>query len=312
MDVSRIGLGKISLHTNLIAVQVAIASAIESVRPLIDAQNHHLAVEMPDEPVEIEGDLGRLAQVFTNLLNNAAKYTPRGGRISISLSREGPRAVIRVRDSGIGIAADHISQIFELFAQVDQSLERGAGGLGVGLSLAKTLVELHGGEITVQSNGLGEGSEFAVSLPIAVPLDAQSSDRDAQLANASGDVQHLRIVVADDNVDSAMVLADILRGLGHDVRTAHDGQAALDTIENFQPDVALLDIGMPKLSGYEVATRTRALNDGAHRIVMVAVTGWGQEHDRQQAREAGFDHHLTKPLDLPVLNQLLAGIQPIP
>jgi PAS domain S-box-containing protein len=308
LDVSRIGLEKISIHTTRIAVQVAINTAIESVRPLVEIQNHQLTVDLPDAPVEIEGDLGRLSQVFANLLNNAAKYTPRGGHISVALAREDGRAVVRVRDTGIGIAPDKRTQIFELFAQLDQSHERGQGGLGVGLSLARTIVELHGGEITVHSDGPGKGSEFIVSLPLVESAAATSTLNDAA-AGAGLRADRLKIVVADDNADSVTVLASMLDAFGHEVKTAQDGVAARDLIESFAPDVALLDIGMPKLSGYEVAERTRSREAATgHHTTLVAVTGWGQEHDRQRAHDAGFDHHLTKPLDFELLQQMLATI----
>ena len=281
---------------------VAVASAVESSRPQIDALGHELVLRIPERPLEVDADLGRLSQVFSNLLNNAAKYTERGGRIIVAVERDGRDALVRVRDSGIGLEPGQIPHIFEMFAQVDGSLERRQGGLGVGLSLSKRLIELHGGRIEVHSAGLGTGSEFVVHLPALgeAPVEpVQPAPR--------GDEAHThpprRVLVADDNVDSAHLLALALGDAGHDVRVAHDGRAALDLAGSFHPDAAFLDIGMPEVNGYEVARRIRSAR-GAD-VLLVAVTGWGQASDRQRASEAGFDHHLTKPVDLPGLLALL-------
>jgi CheY-like chemotaxis protein len=267
---------------------------------------HDLRVELPDEPIEVDADLGRLAQVFSNLLNNAAKYTESGGRITISAAREGRESVVRVRDSGIGISAEQLPRIFEMFMQVDQSLERGQGGLGVGLTLSKRVVELHGGTIEATSAGLGKGSEFIVRLPL---LESRQPKPPAPSVDAAPvhDGTGQRILVADDNVDSAAMLAVALRVKRHDVRTAHDGISALEIAAKFEPALAILDIGMPKLNGYDVARRLRARFKD--RIVLVAITGWGQEDDKRRAVEAGFDHHLTKPVELQAVDRILSGLE---
>jgi CheY-like chemotaxis protein len=266
---------------------------------------HSLDVTLEDLGLEVEGDRARLAQVFTNLLNNAAKYMEEGGRIALTVRREGPEAVVRVRDSGIGLTPEQLPRIFEMFAQVDRSLARGRGGLGVGLALSLTLIEMHRGRIDAQSDGLGHGSEFVVRLPALAPAAAPAAASDA--AEPAAAMPGLRILVADDNVDAATVLAGALELAGHAVRTAHDGAAVMAAAEAFQPDLAILDIGMPKVSGYEVARQLRDRFGG--RLVLIALTGWGQDQDRRRAIDAGFDHHLTKPMDLAELYGLI-GRQP--
>jgi PAS domain S-box-containing protein len=305
LDISRISSGKISLRKDRINIGNAISSAVESIRPLMDARGHELIIDVPDAPIYVDGDSARLSQVFTNLLNNAAKYSNRGDRITLSLQLVNGDAVIRVLDHGIGLTSEQMSRIFEMFAQVGDSLERREGGLGVGLALARTLVELHGGQIEVRSPGLGQGSEFTVRLPAVSQQPATTTTVDTSTTPP----QPLRrILVADDNIDSAETLASLLRSAGHEVRTAHEGASAVDTWNTFRPDLAILDIGMPNLNGYEVARQIRSREDGVH-TVLIAITGWGQEKDKRRARDAGFDHHLTKPVDPPAITKILAQLR---
>jgi len=303
LDVSRISSGKISLRRERFNIADAVASAVESIRPLMDARKHELVVDAPSEPIFVDGDPTRLSQIFVNLLSNAAKYTDRGGHIRLTFRRHEDDAVVRVKDPGIGLTSDQMSRIFEMFAQVEGSLDRGEGGLGVGLALARTLVELHGGQIEVRSEGLGKGSEFTVRIP-ALPQDSSSIPQ-ADGGAATPQTQR-RILVADDNIDSAETLASLLRSAGHEVRTAHEGVSAVETWNAFRPDLAILDIGMPRLNGYDVARQIRS-RESSH-TVLVAVTGWGQEEDKRRAREAGFDHHLTKPIDPPAITKILAQL----
>jgi signal transduction histidine kinase len=290
LDVSRITTGKLEVRKQPVALEAVIRNAIETARPLIEAQHHELVIELPREPLEVDADSTRLAQVILNLLNNAAKYTPPGGRITLSAAREIDRAVVRVRDNGIGIDAPMLPRVFDMFVQADRSLERTQAGLGVGLTLARRLVELHQGTLSGASEGLNKGSEFTVSIPVA---QRAGVDVPAQRPAAEGMPRH-RVLLADDNVDFVSSLAALLAADGHDVRVAHDGAQALELARQFDPEFAFLDIGMPKVNGYEVARRLR---DEAAGCVLVAVTGWGQEADRQRAREAGFDRHLVKPVD---------------
>jgi CheY-like chemotaxis protein len=299
--VSRIASGKIMLRKERANLRDAVASAVESVRPLVDASAQRLEVHLPDEPLFVHGDPARLAQVVANLLGNASKYTERGGRIALSMAKEEDAAVIRVRDSGVGLSRDQMSRIFVMFSQIDPSLEREQSGLGVGLALAKTLVELHGGRIDVRSEGLGKGSEFTVRFPIVQGAPAPETPRHEPIPTTPA----RRILVADDNVDSARMLELVLATLGHQVLTVHDGLAALEAVSTFGPDLALLDIGMPKKNGYDVARELRArLGDG---ITLVALTGWGKEDDKKRALDSGFDHHLTKPVDFQMLERLVAS-----
>jgi PAS domain S-box-containing protein len=302
LDVNRIASGKIVLRKVRASLGMAVSSALESVRPNLDERGHELVLAVPPEPIYVQGDPARLAQVFTNLLDNAAKYTEGRGRITLSVSSEGPQAVVRVADTGIGISAHQTTRIFEMFAQVAPPTEGGPGGLGVGLALARKLVELHGGTVEAHSAGLGRGSEFVVRLPRATePREAARGPLDR--AEVRPERRARRILVADDNVDSARMFTLALQALGYDVRTAHDGLASVQAAESFAPDVAFLDIGMPKLNGYDVA---RALRKRFGRdIALVAITGWGQDEDKRRAVEAGFDFHLTKPVDFEVVERLL-------
>ncbi len=292
LDVSRITTGKLTVRKSVLDLQSVLRDAVEIVKPFIDARKHRFEIDLPAEPIAIEGDRTRLAQVFSNLLNNAAKYSDPEGEITLSAAREGRDAVVRVRDKGIGLAPESLVSIFDMFMQVDRSLERSQAGLGVGLTLAKRLVELHGGSIEVVSDGVGKGSEFVVRLPLTYGrLEAGRGDREPGVEGRGR-----RILLADDNVDFVTSLGELLSARGHDVRIAYDGAEALRTAEDFAPEVAFVDIGMPKVHGYEVARRLRS-HSSTSRALLVAVTGWGQENDRKRAREAGFDRHLVKPVD---------------
>ncbi len=304
LDVSRITHGGIELRKERIRLADTVRAALDTSAPLVEAGEHRLAVELPAEPVWLEADPIRLAQVFSNLLNNAAKYTPRGGRIELRAEVEGDSVRVRVADTGIGIAPDIMPRIFELFVQGDRSLERTRGGLGVGLTLVRQFVQLHGGTVHAHSEGEGRGSVFTVRLPVCPGREGNAGvpGGAAPLARGGG----RRILVVDDNVDSAETLKELLRGFGNEVRTAYDGVEAVSAAADFEPDVVLLDIGLPKMNGYDVARRLRQQKRGRD-LVLVALTGWGQEEDRRRSREAGYDHHLVKPVDLGSLQELLRG-----
>jgi PAS domain S-box-containing protein len=305
LDVSRMTRDKIELRIGRVELATVVAQALETARPAIDAKGHELAVSLPAEPIWLDADLTRLAQVVSNLLNNAAKYTEKGGRIRLSAERTGAEVVLRIQDSGIGIEREMLPRIFDLFVQAERSLARAQGGMGVGLALVRKLVEMHGGGVAAFSEGLDHGSQFVVRLPISVRArqseEAGSGQREARPASTS---RRLRILVVDDNRDAAESFAMLLRLDGHDVRVVHDGPAALQLAADYRPDIAFLDIGMPGMDGYELCRRLRALPAFA-RVVLVALTGWGQEEDRQRSSEAGFDRHLVKPVELQSLRRLL-------
>ncbi|MFL6292336.1 MAG: response regulator [Thermoanaerobaculia bacterium] len=311
LDVSRITRGRIELRKERVDLAAVLERALETSRPAVEAARHRLTVAFPEGPVWVAVDLTRMAQVLSNLINNAAKYTRPGGHIEVSASvvdGQAAIAAIEVRDDGLGIAPEMLSRIFDLFAQVDTSLERAQGGLGIGLTIARNLVEMHGGSMQAASAGLGRGSAFTVRLPLACEEDARpaaEADRGQEAGEKAG--AGLRILVVDDNQDSADSLAVWLRLKGHEVRAAYDGPEALAAAREQRPDLVLLDIGMPGMSGYEVARRLRAHPD-TRQTRLVAMTGWGQEEDRRQSREAGFDQHLVKPLEPRVLEELLAGL----
>jgi PAS domain S-box-containing protein len=306
MDVSRITQSKFGLRKTPITLAEAIESALEASRPLIDACGHELIVELPGESLPLEGDLTRLAQVFSNLLNNAAKYTEPNGRIRLTAERHGNQAVVRVRDNGSGISREMIPQVFEMFIQASTAPLRSRGGLGIGLTLARHLTEMHGGTIEAHSDGPGQGSEFLVRLPLLGGIRASEPPSRPE-ASPPRPVSR-SILVVDDNRDAAATLGKLLRRLGHQVHTACDGEEAIAAVAALRPDLVLLDIGLPGLDGYEVARQIRQ-QPGGHGIVLVALTGWGQEDDRRRSREAGFDHHLVKPIDLDALLELLAGLR---
>lgn len=307
LDVSRINRNKFELRRERVALAVIVQSAVETSRPLIEASGQEFTVSLPSRTVWVNADLTRMAQAVSNLLNNAAKYTPEGGRIRLSAERRGEDAVVRVRDTGIGIPQEMLPHIFEMFRQVDSTQERSHGGLGIGLTLVKNLVEMHFGTVEVRSDGAGRGSEFVLRLPVAQAPEKLSTDPVSETAK----IDRRRILVVDDNLDSAESLAMLLKHAGHEIRTAHDGLEALEAAEAFRPDVILLDIGMPKLNGIEVARRIRKKPWGGS-IVLVALTGWGQQEDRARSREAGFDDHLVKPVEHATLTRLLADLPPAP
>ena len=304
LDVSRITLNKLQLRRQPLELSDVITGAVESSRSFIEQRGHELTVTLPPEPVYINGDLVRLAQVFLNLLNNAAKYTEQGGRIWLTADRQQHHAVVRVKDTGVGIPSDKLPRLFEMFYQVDASLERTHGGLGIGLSLVRRLVEFHGGSVEARSEGPGKGSEFTVRLPAlveepqAVMPQRDDSERRAMASR--------RILVVDDNRDSADMFATFLRLVGHDVRTAYDGVEGVEAAERFRPDAVLLDIGMPRLNGEEVCRQIRSTTWGRD-VVLIAVTGWDQGENRQRIVKAGFDAHLVKPVDPDAVNALLTA-----
>jgi PAS domain S-box-containing protein len=304
LDVSRIIRGKIELRKETVDLGVAVARAVEIAQPVIEAQGHDLRLVLPAEAVWVEADLVRLAQVIANLLTNAAKYTDRAGRISVHLERQENDAVVRVRDTGVGIPPELQPRVFDLFVQADRSLARSQGGLGIGLTLVKRLVEMHGGSVNVTSSGLGKGSEFSVRLPALPP--GQGADAAAPGVRAPvRDAQRKRVLVVDDNVDAAESIAMILRVTGYDVHCVHDGPSVLQAAKDYHPDVVVLDIGLPGRNGYDVARDLRAQPE-FRRTPLVAVTGYGQDEDRRRSREAGFDMHLTQPVDPDALQAFVA------
>jgi PAS domain S-box-containing protein len=306
LEISRITRGMIELRKEQLDIGGIIRGAVETSRPLIEAGRHELELELPEEALMVEGDSVRLAQVFANLLNNAAKYTDPGGRILVSAASDGHDVVVKVRDNGVGIPADKLARVFDLFVQADRNTERGRGGLGIGLTLAKWLVEMHGGTIGALSGGEGQGSEFVVRLPrSAVQRGARARSTSEQPV---AQMPRRRVLVVDDNVDAAESMGMLLKLLHADTRVVHNGPDALAAMGSYQPRVVLLDIGMPGMDGHEVARRIRQRPDG-HAVTLIALTGWGQEQDRQRTMAAGFDFHLVKPADINALRALLTSIE---
>jgi PAS domain S-box-containing protein len=304
LDVSRISTGKMQLKLEPVPLGSVINIAVESSRAMFAQAAQDLSVSLPDRPVYINADPTRLTQVFLNLLHNASKYSGPGARISLAAAREDNEVIVRVMDPGVGIPQDMLGAIFDIFTQVDRTLEKAHGGLGIGLSLVQRLVRLHGGSVEARSRGPSQGSEFIVRLPTVRPEPTDDAPGPAGTpAAASG---CCRILVADDNEDAAVSLATLLRLLGHDVRTAFDGLAAVQAAADFKPDVIMLDIGMPKLNGYDACRRIRAQPWGKQALV-IAVTGWGQDEDKRRSREAGFDHHLVKPVDSSMIAELASS-----
>jgi signal transduction histidine kinase/DNA-binding response OmpR family regulator len=308
LDVSRLTLGKIRLAVEVVELEMVVAQAVEAIRPLIDRFGHHLEVTLPDQPVRLRGDPARLIQVFANLLNNAAKYTDPGGRVTLSAELEtgtAPGVTIRVRDTGVGIARDLLPSVFDLFTQANRSLDRSLGGLGIGLTLVRRLVEMHGGSVEAHSAGPGHGSEFVVRLPVTSDQPARAPGA-ARAPEPLRPAQVLRVVLVDDNVDGVESLADLIGMLGHQVRTAHDGPTGIGVVREFDPDLVLLDIGLPGMDGYEVARRLR--HEFGTRAVLVAISGYGRDEDRAQSRAAGCEQHLVKPVEFRTLQTLLTSL----
>src|SRR6266498_333295 len=307
LEVSRISRGKISLQTAPLDLAEVVATAVETSRPLVEAHHHTLTVTLPERPARVEADGARMAQVLSNLLNNAAKYTEDGGRIDLIVEQAQGEAVIRVRDNGIGIAPERLPSVFDMFEQIEGVSDRSQGGLGIGLTLARRLVEMHGGKIETHSAGLGKGSEFVTRLPAyAEPAmkPAPEPSEGPPMPSASGS---RRVLVVDDNVDSAESMAVLLRLYGHDVRLAHDGEAALEEARSFRPDVMFLDIDLPKMDGSEVARRSRMalFRTG---VTLPSASPPGQSVERRRTREAGFHSHLVKPVDFEMLQELLSSL----
>jgi len=304
LEVSRISTGKLILQREPLDMRRVVEMALESCKPVIDRGGHRLSVNLPDETLWVDGDLTRLAQSLSNLLNNAAKYTPEGGQIWVELARVGPQAVLTVRDSGVGLPPDMIGRVFDMFAQVNRSLERAQGGLGIGLALVKSLVSMHGGRVSAASAGPGQGSSFTIELPLApedsapAPLPPPAEPDAARPA---------RILVVDDNEDAATSLAMLLALSGHEVLVENGGPAALKTADSFLPQAIFCDVGMPGMSGHEFAKRIRQDARFAGTL-LVALTGWGSEEDKKRSREAGFDEHLTKPASVAAVEALLARL----
>ena len=304
LDVSRITQGSIRLRKEAVDLGSVVERAVEATRPLIDSRTHELKVQLPTDPIHLEADPARLEQILANLLNNAAKYTMPGGQIRVTAALEGAEAVVRVRDNGIGVPPDVLDRVFEPFVQSEGSLARSEGGLGIGLTLVRSLVEMHGGSVEATSPGLGQGSEFVVRLPANVPAEKAAS---MPVPDVPFPSRGLRVLVVEDNVDAAESLSALLRLWGHEVRMVHDGLAAIDAAREQHPEVVLLDIGLPGLDGYQVAKRLReeASMDGA---LLVAMTGYGQPEDRRRSREAGIHHHFVKPVEPFVLRTLLSNL----
>ncbi|MES2982655.1 MAG: ATP-binding protein [Verrucomicrobiota bacterium] len=304
LDVSRINSDKIELRRTQVELTSLIRLCVEDFRPFAESKNHELTAELSSEHLPLNADPVRLAQIFGNLLNNAAKYTDGGGRIEIKAWRENGDAVVSIKDTGMGIPPNQLSSIFELFSQVDGTLERAQGGLGIGLTLVKRLTEMHGGSVTAQSDGMQQGSRFVVRLPLASSPSTQQRESTVCEAASVG----RRILVVDDNEDSANSLAMLLTIYGHTVQTAHDGLRAIQLAAESKPDIILLDIGLPGMNGYEVCRRIRQEPLGKH-IMIVALTGWGQEEDRRSSQEAGFNYHLVKPVDFAELSSILQKME---
>jgi PAS domain S-box-containing protein len=303
LDVGRITNNKLELRRQRVSFASVIEAAVETSRPLIAKAGHRFELALPPGEVFVDGDPVRLAQVFSNLLNNAARYTDAGGEIRLAAELAAGRLVVTVKDNGMGIAAEDMPSLFGIFSQSRTALHRAQGGLGIGLFLVKSLVEMHGGSVSAHSDGPGKGTAFTVTLPASASRVAQPQEPRSAVKPGA-----LRVLVADDNEDAAESLAAVLRVAGHDVRVAHDGQEAVELAATFRPALALLDIGMPRMNGYEAAQRIRGQEGGAG-LLLIAVTGWGQQDDRRRAFEAGFDHHLTKPAQLEDIEVLMAKVR---
>jgi CheY-like chemotaxis protein len=306
LDVSRITSGKVQLKKECIDVRTILDTALELSRPLIEESRHELFISSPKERLLLDADPTRMAQVVSNLLNNAAKYTPQGGRIELSAERDQNDVIIRVQDNGVGLTPEALPKVFELFSQIGKTLDRSQGGLGIGLTLVKRLVEMHGGQVTAESKGLGQGSTFIVRLPLAAVQVINGRQVAGEDGSRSLSVPR-RILVVDDNVDGAETIAMLLILFGHMVKTVHNGPDVLEAARTFQPSVIFLDIGLPGMSGYEVAQQLGS-DSNMNGLVLVALTGWGSEEDQRRAQSVGFEYHLTKPVGMEKLQSLLIEI----
>lgn len=307
LDVSRITHNRLELRKQRVELGTVIHQAVEACRPLIECSEHDMEVKLPPQPIVLDADPARLAQVFGNLINNSCKYTEPKGHIVVSAVREGSDVIVSVKDTGIGIPADMLPRIFETFVQVDQSLERAHGGLGIGLTLVKQIVEMHGGNVLAKSEGLGKGSEFLVRLPIRIDKAPDSGAPPVpDVSSITKAATPRRVLVVDDNKDSADSLATFLKMAGHEIHLAYDGIEACEVVEQMRPDVVLLDIGLPKLNGFEVCRRIREQSWGKG-VVIIALTGWGQNEDRRKSIDAGFDNHMVKPVDPVALMKMLSS-----
>ena len=309
LDVSRVARDNLKLTKAPTELTLAIGTAIETARPLLDAKRHTLSVDLPKQALRLEADSVRLAQIFSNLLINAAKYTDAGGHIQLSALQDGADVVVSIRDDGIGISEEMLPRIFNMYAQAPVALGRAEGGLGIGLSLVQGLVSLHGGQIHAKSEGPGKGSEFVVRLPIGLSLAVSEARNNSDHENKAG--IGLKLLVVDDNRDVADSCAALMEMSGHHVQTAYSGKQALELVPIFRPHAVLLDIGLPDIDGYQLASTIRAAPWGRD-IVLIAVTGWGQQQDRQRAIEAGCHYHLTKPIESDSVDSLLRSLAPIP
>ncbi len=309
LDISRITRNKFELRKGKVELSEVLQAAVETSRPLLEAAGHELTVAAPPQPIHLHADLIRLAQALSNLLNNSAKYTPPGGRVWLTAERQGSDVVLTVGDNGIGIPGEMLPRIFEMFTKVDRSPDWAQGGLGIGLTLVKRLVEMHGGTVHAQSDGPGKGSRFTIRLPVVEAPEPISHPAAAAPIERTASATSLRVLVVDDNRDSAITLSQYLKLMGNDVRSAFDGEEALELVGEFRPDAVMLDLGLPKIDGLEVARRIRGQPWGVD-MVLIAVTGWGQEEDRQRSKEAGFDHHMVKPVDPVALTDVLAALDP--
>jgi CheY-like chemotaxis protein/anti-sigma regulatory factor (Ser/Thr protein kinase) len=302
LDVSRVSSGKLVLKREPVTAQAVVLSAIEASRSFIEAAGHEFELHLPDEALYLDADPTRLAQVVGNLLTNAAKYTPSGGKICLHVRRDADQVVVEVTDTGEGIPAEMIPKVFELFTQVGHTLDRSQGGLGIGLALVKQLVDMHGGTVTAVSRGAGQGSTFSVRLPLDRVRQSPGPNVDA-LEMETG-FPRRRVLVVDDNVDAAESLSMVLKLDGHEVRAAHSGEEAMLLAKEFHPEIAFLDIGLPGLNGYDLARMIRGA-DELKDVVLVALTGWGSDEDKQKSKAAGFDYHLTKPIETSMMQEVL-------
>jgi CheY-like chemotaxis protein len=308
MDLSRISRGKIQLTRKPVELSSIVATALETSKPLFERHSHELRVDLGPESLVVNGDADRLTQVVSNLLNNAAKYTPAQGIVELTVRRSAGEAVISVKDNGIGISASDMTHVFDMFAQVDPTQKtQSGGGLGIGLNIVKRLIELHGGQVEGTSEGSGKGSEFVVRLPLLASVEGSvpGPTNNAQHPN----VPARRVLVVDDNQDAALTMAMVIQRRGHVVEVAHDGLDAVERLATFRPDIVLMDIGMPRLNGYDACVRMRQMPEG-QGIAIVALSGWGQEEDRRRSEEAGFDQHVVKPVDRSTLERVIAEAKP--